>query len=254
MRPNLAKERLKARKPILGLHIPLPSPALVEMAGYIGFHWLYIDMEHGPMAWETIEHMMRAAELANISTMVRPPSGSPEDILHALEAGADGVVIPHIETREEAQEVVKAAKFYPMGERGLGAARWARYGINVSMPEMVKQANERTLVCALIESVKGAENAAAIASVDGIDLVRIGASDLSQSMGLPGQAGHPEVQATMDRIIAAVNGQGKAVATACTDIASAKQWLARGILCTNLAVRDVMLAGGRAFLQEVGVE
>jgi 4-hydroxy-2-oxoheptanedioate aldolase len=254
MRAAQVKDRLKARKPVLGLHIPLPSPHLVEMAAYIGFHWTYIDMEHGVMSWETIENMMRAAQLTGITTMVRPRSSSSEDILHALEAGADGVVIPHIESAEEAKEVVKAAKFYPMGERGLGGARWAQYGIKVSMPEVVKQANEQTLVIVMVESLKGAENAAAMAAVEGVDIVRIGASDLSQSMGLPGQTRHPDVQAMIDKVIAAVNGQGKAVAIACTDIATAKDFLSRGVLCTNVAVRDLLLSGGSEFLKQVSVD
>jgi 4-hydroxy-2-oxoheptanedioate aldolase len=147
--------------------------------------------------------------------------------------------------------MVNAAKFYPIGQRGVGGARWARFGVG-SMPEMIKEANEQTLVCALIESARGAENAAAIAAVDGIDLVRIGPSDLSSSLGLPGQTNHPQVQALMDKIIAAVNGQGKAVGTGCTSIENARQWVSRGILCTNLSIRDLVVGGGQTFLKGVG--
>lgn len=251
---NLAKERIKERKPILGVHLPLPSPALVEMFAYAGFHWVYIDCEHGPMGWETIENMLRAAELSGISTMVRPPSGAPEDILHAMDAGAQGVVIPKVESPEEAAAVVQASKFYPVGERGLGGVRWSKYNAYGNLTELVKEANEQTLVVVMVESVEGAKRAKEIASVEGIDMIRIGPQDLAQSMGLPGQPGHPEVQALMDRVIAAVNGVGKAVATGCSDVQSAKRWIERGVLCTNLGVRDLVVHGGRAFLKGVGVE
>lgn len=232
----------------------MPSPALVEMFAYAGFHWVYIDCEHGPMGWETIENMIRAAEVAGISTQVRPPSGRPEDILHALDAGAEGIVVPHIESVEEAEAVVRACKFYPLGERGMGGVRWSKYNAYGDLEERVKEANEQTLVVVMVESVKGARNAEEIASVEGVDMIRIGPNDLAQSMGLPGQSGHPDVQAMMDRVIASVSGVGKAVATGCTSIESAKRWIERGVLCTNLGLRDLVVHGGRAFIKGVGVE
>jgi 4-hydroxy-2-oxoheptanedioate aldolase len=204
------KEKLAAGQPVFGLSVMIPSPQIVEMAGRLGFDWVLIDFEHGAISPETLQTMVMAAESSGITPIARPASHSEQEITKLLDAGVLGVQVPHINTAEEAAAVVAAVKFHPLGQRGLAVGtRSAQYGIGLSQAEFVAQANRATLVCVQIEEVPALENIEAICAVEGVDVVFVGPSDLSQALGFPGRHDAPAVQDTMRKAFARIIAAGK---------------------------------------------
>lgn len=250
---NTAKERLRAGKPIVGVGMTFPSPAVVELCAYAGFHFVRIDCEHGPMGPVEAEQMVRAAEAAGITPIARPPANAFHEILRLLDAGVQGVLVPHIETKEDAEAAAKAARYYPQGERGMAGARWSRYGTSGPMTELIKQANDAVLVMALLESAKGAENIDEILAVPGIDVVWIGHMDLSQSLGVPAQASLPVVQERVDRIVDRSLKAGKYVGMLAPDAATARQLLDRGVQIIEFGASQLLVGAGRAALRELSL-
>ncbi len=198
---------LKENRPLLGIFMGITSPALVEMAGYAGFDFVVIDNEHGPAGIETTEHMIRAASCARLVPIVRVSSANTPEILRTLDVGASGVQVPQVNTVEQARLVVAAAKYPPSGNRGVAfsirAAGWGFFG----GAGHVQASNEQTVVITHIETVEAVNNLDAMLAIKGIDVMFIGPTDLSVSMGYPGYPSHPEVQATIadciKRIVAA---------------------------------------------------
>jgi 4-hydroxy-2-oxoheptanedioate aldolase len=183
-----------------GVFVGFPSTQMVEMAAYNGFDTVVIDNEHGLLSAENVEHMVIAAELSGVTPLVRVVSSEPGEILKALDRGAHGVHVPQIDSKEEAERVVEAVKYPPVGKRGAAfSMRAARYG-TLPVHEYLEHANRETLVCIHIESAKAMSNLEEILSVPGIDMVYIGPTDLSVSMGFGGSIDHPEVLKAIDDI------------------------------------------------------
>ena len=202
------KKRVLGGETLFGCFILVPSPAVVEMVGYAGFDYVILDREHGGAGMEAVEHQLRAAEASGTGTLVRIPSAEPWEILWALDAGAEGILVPHVRTAGEARAIVSAAHYPPNGTRGLATtARAGRHGF-VGVDDHLRRAGEETFVMLQIEDAEALPQVAEIAATPGVDAVFIGPADLSISLGHPGNAGHPEVAAAIDQIIADVNGVG----------------------------------------------
>lgn len=190
MRENTIQTRLREGRSAVGASLNVYSPHLVELIGSMGFDWVFIDCEHGSITESEAENMMRAAETYGIAPVVRVPANEPHLILRMLDAGAMGIVVPHVDSREDALKAVAAAKYPPLGERGsnYGTGRNNQYGAGTSSAvEYYAQSNERTILFALIESQSGVDNIDEILAVDGIDATWMGPSDMALSMGLPDQ-------------------------------------------------------------------
>jgi 2-keto-3-deoxy-L-rhamnonate aldolase RhmA len=207
---NRMKEKFAAGQPAFGLSVMIPSPQVVESAAGMGFDWVLIDCEHGTIALETMELMVMAAEAAGVTPIVRPRTNGANDILQAMDRGAQGVQIPHVNTADEARAAVAAVKFHPMGTRSLAVGtRASGYGFTGSMGGFVEEANRQTLVCVQIEDREALPNLDEILKVEGIDVFFIGPSDLSQSMGFPGNAKAPPVAKAIDEALAKIVAAGK---------------------------------------------
>ena len=192
---------LAERRPLLGLFINFAAPAIVEMAGYIGYDFVFIDAEHGPQDCETCEHMVRAAESAGIVPIIRLPYPEPNLINRYLDTGAMGVLVPHVSSAEVARAVVDAARYYPQGHRGAGArTRAGDFGFTRSGADYAAWANAETLVLGILEDDGLDANLPEILKVEGFDGFVIGPSDLAQSLGLPGQVRHPKVMEAVNAI------------------------------------------------------
>lgn len=181
-------------RPILGCFSFLPSPQVVEVLALGGLDFVIVDREHSPAGWQTVEEMIRAAEARGISALVRVGSNSREEILHALECGADGVVIPGISSAEQAAEAVRAMRYPPLGERGACPdTRAARYGSS-DYPAFRLAANESRFLVLLIESAGAFEEIEAIAGAAGpATAYMLGRSDLAASLGCFGDPTAPQV-------------------------------------------------------------
>ena len=252
MRHNVLKAKLAAGEPAFGCSIMIPSPQTVEMVGHAGFDWVLIDMEHGTIGLESAEFMIMAAETAGITPIVRPPSNSSADITAAMDRGAGGVQIPHINTVADARRAVAAVKFGPGNHRGLAAgSRPGRYGLAESMPEFVERSNAESLVCIQLEHSSAIDNVDALLDVDGVDVFFIGPSDLSQSMGYPGRPDAAPVKSaieqTLSKIVAAGKTPGMPAASNNIDYLSGK-----GVRYSYTHLPKLLLAGSVEFLRAAG--
>lgn len=237
--------RIREGENVSLLFVKMPCPAEIELAGYAGFDGVVIDTEHGPSSGTELEHHMRAADAADIPTLVRVGSAEPAEIQRALDAGAIGVMAPHVASAAAAAAIVAAAHYPPAGNRGL--ALTTRAGLYATRDvQMHLRHASATLVIVQIEDGEAVPKASAILSVDGVDAVLIGSTDLSAALGHAGDAEHPEVTRTIARIAATARSVGVPVA----EVASVPEDIARlrergttiAVFVATLLVRDAFRA------------
>lgn len=224
------------KKYVLGTFVKVSDPALVEIAAYAGFDFVILDMEHGPNAVETLQNHVRAAEAKGIVSVIRIPELNESDISKALDIGARYVQVPQITNRAEAERVVRAAKFYPQGERGV--CRFVKAANYSSMPktDYFKNANNDTGTIIHLEGKEALAHFDEIAEVEGIDVLFLGPYDLSQSLGCPGQVDHPDVVNLMKEIVEKANKRGKIIGTFVESVNSAKTWIDLGVKYISYSV------------------
>ncbi len=210
MKPNAMKALFAAGRPALGCSLMFPGPQLVEMLGHAGFDWVLLDCEHGSLSLADVELMAMAADAVGITAIARPRSNAAADIQAVMDRGVAGVQIPHVNSAEDARRAVSAVKFGPGAARGLAAGtRPDRWGLGARMPDFAAQANAHSLVCVQIEHQEAVANAAEIVAVEGIDVFFVGPSDLSQSMGFPGNPKAPPVAAAIADTLQVIRDAGK---------------------------------------------
>jgi len=208
---NAMKQKIAGGGVALGVSLMFPSPQLVEMVAYAGFDWVLLDGEHGSLSLSDIEVMCMAADAAGITPIARPRTNGAADIQSVMDRGAKGVQVPHVTSRADAERVVAAVKFGPGAARGLAAGtRPDRWGLGARMPDFVADQNAGSLVCVQIEDKEAILNIDEILAVEGIDVFFIGPSDLSQSMGYPGNAKAAPVSTAIDATLHRIVAAGKA--------------------------------------------
>ena len=207
---NAAKARLKKNELSIGIGIRLVRNVdIIKVMKAAGFDWLFIDLEHGSMSIETACEISVSAQDSGIAPIVRVPYGELAMATRVLDGGALGIVIPHVDTAEEAREIADRLRYPPRGHRSVGGGQAQFDYAPMPLGEMTKQSDDNTLITVMIETPKAVENADAIAAVPGIDCLLVGSSDLSMEMGIPGDTGNPKVQAAVDKVIAACAKHGK---------------------------------------------
>lgn len=251
MRANLTKKRIRAGQPVFGVSLPFPSPALVEMWGYVGFDFVLIDAEHASANEEVHENLVRAAETVRITPLIRLPLIEPALMSRFLDIGLAGVQVAHVCSRNDAERIVESVKYYPQGRRGLSHCRAAGYGLNVPVAEYTKRANAETLVVAMIEDAEAVDHLHEILDVDGVDVVFIGPGDLSQSLGYPGQYDHPAVRETIERIEDEVLRSEKILGLPGNDADTIEQHLSIGAKYICGGAIALMAKAGRDLLEKV---
>jgi 4-hydroxy-2-oxoheptanedioate aldolase len=212
----------------------------------MGFEAVFIDCEHGAPGWEDVENMVRAAELVDVTSIVRVQSNDPSTITRTLDRGAGGVQVPHINTREEAEAAVRAAKFAPIGHRGYAGGR-ASLGVTGNF---TVHANAETMVIAMLEEVEALTNLDEILKVEHIDTFFIAPGDLAQSMGYPGQMDHPDVQAAVQDGVRRLRAAGRAPGVLATSGAIARRFIELGALFIYVSLGSLLQPGTRDFLAE----
>src|SRR5215217_6914885 len=210
MKPNRMKAKMLAGEPACGCSLMFPSPQIVEMIGHAGFDWVLLDCEHGSLSLSDVELMAMAADSVGITAIGRPRSNSSTDIQGIMDRGVMGVQVPHVNTVEDAQAAVSAVKFGGHSGRGLAAGtRPDSWGLGGRMPNFVTEANAQTLVCVQLEHELAIRNVEEILTVERVDVFFIGPSDLSQSMGHPGNPKAPSVDAAIKATLAKIVAAGK---------------------------------------------
>jgi 4-hydroxy-2-oxoheptanedioate aldolase len=198
---NTAKEKLLAGKTIYGAFANGLSEEMIEIMGLAGFDFVTIDSEHAPSSDEANRLLIMAGETRNLPIFIRTPNEIDSSILRSLDIGAQGLLLPQVNSREEAEEIVRAAKYYPQGQRGVGLGRGADYGINIDLQDYFKRANDNLLIAVQCENIAGVPPLDDIASVPGVDVIFVGPFDLSQSMGIPGKINDPKVLEVMNKVL-----------------------------------------------------
>lgn len=220
---------LAAGRTVVGPFCKMSDPTVYELAGLAGFDFAIIDMEHGPLGFESAQQLVRTCEMSGISPVVRIPANRAEYVQRALDIGAHAVQVPEINTPADAQSLVKAAKFHPNGSRGVCRFVRAAQYTHLNKQDYFGLANRQQRVIAHIEGRTGFENLDAILAVDGISIIFIGPYDLSQSIGIPGQTDHPQLQETMADIVRRARAAGKTVGTFVETPEQAAHWIAGGV-------------------------
>jgi 2-keto-3-deoxy-L-rhamnonate aldolase RhmA len=185
MQVNTTKQKLREGKVVFGAIVGEYAPTTVEIFGHIGFDFIMIDCEHGSMGLLEVEHLVRACETTGITPLARVPDHAPATILRFLDRGVQGVIVPHVNTKAECEAVVKAARYYPDGERSIGSTRAHDYNVGVSRLEATRWLNEQVMIIPMIEHVDAVAALDEILSVPGIDVIHCAPNDLAQSMGFP---------------------------------------------------------------------
>jgi len=230
MRPNPLKAKMARGEPVAGVWMLANDPHVIGVIAEAGFDYVMLDREHTTLSTDRLELLVRACDAAGICPLARVPSEAKPDVLPVLEAGVQGIVAPQIETAEQARDLVRVSRYHPLGARGM---YWISYNSGYgALPasEYYAAANRELLVCAQIETVTGVENAAAIAAVEGLDCLFIGPSDLSQSLGVPGDFDHPALAEAVAATLAATRAAGKWGGIMATSLEPTPGWIDAGAL------------------------
>lgn len=193
---------------VLGTMVQFDCCEIVEIAGGAGYDFVVLDAEHGALDIAALTQLLRAADAVGIAAMVRVPDHGAAFIQRVLDAGACGVLVPRVRDRAQAEAIVRAARFAPLGERGACATSRAAGHWTSDWAGFARRAAADVLVWALVEDPDGVERIAQIADVTGLDALVFGALDLAQSLGLGGNVGHPAVKAQFDAVHAAARACG----------------------------------------------
>ena len=254
MRENKMKALIKAGKPALGCSIMVPSPQMVEVIAYSGFDWVLIDMEHGTIGLESAESMVMAAEVSGITPVVRPATNGKHEISAVMDIGAQGVQVPHVNTSADARNAVRAVKFMPGDNRSLASStRPNDYGFGGCMSEYAEASNAQTLVCVQLEHAEAIENIDEIMAVEDIDVFFIGPSDLSQSMGYPGEPGAAPVAEAVAKSLARIKAAGHASGMPATT-AKIEEVLAAGCTYIYTHLPNMVRSGAAEFFTASGLD
>ena len=243
IKKNKVKNSFRSGKAAFGCWIKSSSPKIVEITGLLGLDYIIIDNEHGSNDELTLENLIRVSDLSGVTPFVRVGENRPIIILKALDAGARGVIVPHIDTQEDAKKAVEAVKFAPEGIRGSAmAVRSHGYGL-IDIPNYHELENNETMVILMIESASAIENIKEIAATKGIDVLHIGPSDLAQSMGLTSQTNHPLVQEAVEKVLKAGKEAKVAVGISAKDATAAQKRVQQGFLFVPIGKNDLNLFG-----------
>ncbi len=236
------RETAAKKTRLVGSFAAIPHPVAIEVVARSGPDFLCIDWEHAQIARDCIENLVRAADAHQVPAMVRVPGHAPEAIAAALDSGAQGVLVPRVSTAAQAAMAVKAARYPPLGERGVGPGRAAGYGYRIF--DYLARANDEIALAVQVETALGLENADAIAATDGVDIVFVGPGDLSVSIDAIGPSGAEKLAAAIEKIIAATLAKGKVAGIFCARPEDVGRWAARGASFFILASDTMFLGAG----------
>ncbi|MDZ5431375.1 4-hydroxy-2-oxoheptanedioate aldolase [Pseudomonas fluorescens] len=240
---NIFKQRLTCGDPQIGLWLGLANAYCSELAANAGFDWLLLDGEHAPNDLPGLLGQLQAIAPYASQAVVRPPIGDTTLIKQLLDIGAQTLLVPMVDSAGQAEQLVRAMRYPPLGVRGVGSAlaRASRWN---SIPDYLHHADEQMCLLVQIENVEGLANLDAIAAVEGVDGVFIGPMDLSASMGHRGNPGHPDVQWAIEDAITRIKRAGKAVGILSADEILARRYLELGCLFVAVGVDTTVLMRG----------
>lgn len=237
------RSRLRDRQQVVATFLMMPCVEMVEMLALAGFDAVVVDLEHGPIEISDLVTLTAAARGVGVASIARLPDGDPGMIGKALDCGVDGVMVPHIASRDDAERAVAAARFPPEGDRSLNPfTRGNHYG--KGHDGSLAGLNLRSAVIAMVEGSAAVEHLDAILDVDGLDAVFVGPVDLSGAMGFPGQPDHPQVVAEIEKIFRRVAESGRAGGLYVHNPTHAAHWIGKGAILLAVSADIAMARAG----------
>lgn len=215
---NHLKQRLKKGDFLLGTWCILPSASSVNVLAASGLDFVVIDMEHGPISYETAEDMVRAADVGGCTPLIRVPRNDESDILRALDIGAHGVIVPHIETVADREKAIAGIKYFPEGKRGLSPFTRAGGYDPKDTATHAERENKKTMSVLIVEGKQGVANLEKIIDDKNVDVVYFGLCDLSQALGIPGQLNNPKLKNFVEKCVQKAKKQKIAVGAFTADL------------------------------------
>ena len=253
MKQNIVKTRLKNSQPVLGVLSNSTDPTIAELCGFSGLDFYMIDGEHSPVTTAQVQDIVRACELSGITPLARVRSNDSKLILQYLDAGVMGIMMPGVKTVAEAELLVQAVKYPPLGNRGFGPVRANDYLLgSMNQGEAVDFANDQTLVLPQIEDREAIDNIDALMAVEGIDGFVIGPRDLAMSMGFYDGPGHDEVKRTIAGVVEKIRKAGLIVGTTAATGDQARALIDRGVLFCLNSVAGLLKSASGEFMKGRG--
>jgi 4-hydroxy-2-oxoheptanedioate aldolase len=251
VRPNLMKQKLRQGQPVFGGLLRTPEPTMIEVLGYAGYDYVVLDAEHGAHSFEALDTLILTAFASQVTPIVRVNDNTPGLIMRVLDIGAQGVLVPHIKNADDARRAVSAALYPPDGARGIGPNRGSQFGA-IPGDEYFKSINEEVAVMLMMEEAGAVETIDAITQVKGITALSIGLSDLSGSLGVPGQPNHPSVQVAVEKLIAAAARQDLPVSLSVRSPDEVRDALKRSACLASVGTLETVLYQAlKGWLQQV---
>jgi len=248
---NTTKRKLRSGESAVGAWVSSGSPNVVDLLRNLPLDWFLFDMEHSPITIETVIHMVQVLNGSTASPLVRVGQIDQALFKSVLDAGAHGIIVPLVNTPEEAERAVSFCKYPPRGVRGVAGSKAADYGLSLS--KYIRTANDETMVIAQIETPQAISNVEKILAVDGVDVAFVGPSDLTMTMGLLDDRSNPKVVEAMLKVVEAARDAGKVAGVMVTTIEEAKLAVQRGFRFIGLASDTRYLTlGARSYLEAVG--
>ena len=230
MKKNPVADLLRDGKPAIGTWVTLsPHPRVIALYAACGFDFVIIEMEHTDFGLETVGALLLTAREAGLVPFVRPPgTHDAHNLTRLLDSGAQGLILPAIDSPEQIDGILQATKYHPRGHRPLNLRGVHTDFASLDTGTITTHVNANTLSVVMIESRKGLDALSEICAVDGVDAIMIGPDDLSQDMGIPGQLEHPDLLAAIDRIFETCAASGTPCGLTCHTLEKAQLWLDKG--------------------------
>jgi 2-dehydro-3-deoxyglucarate aldolase len=238
------RARLRSGERLIGTIVTLNAPPAAELLAEVGFDWLFVDGEHASFDSSEMQALMQAA--GSTPCIVRLAAPEEIHVKRALDIGAAGIIAPQIDSAAQARRIVRAAKYAPAGERGLGVARAQRYGLKLR--ECLQDANESTAVVIQAERREAVDEIREIVRIEGVDAILIGPYDLSASLGYPGAIDHPAVQDAIARVGDACSEAGVPTGIFGLNAEAVMPYIERGFTLIVAGVDTLLLANAAAAL------
>lgn len=248
---NAMKRKLGRGEKVMGAWISSGSPNSLDLLRNFSFDWFLFDMEHSAITIETVAHMVQVLNGSSAAPLVRVGQIDQAAFKIVLDAGAQGIIVPLVNTVEEAERAVKFCKYPPLGVRGVAATKASEYGL--SLGKYIRSANDETTVIAQIETPLAVDNIAKIVAVEGVDVAFVGPSDLTMTLGLLDDRTNPKVVEAMAKVVKACDDAGKVAGVMATTLDEAKLAVERGFRFIALGSdMKYITLGARSFLEAVG--
>jgi 4-hydroxy-2-oxoheptanedioate aldolase len=253
MMENPVRAKLKAGKVTLGCFIPMPSPEITEIVALAGFDFAFLDGEHGRISPDDAYAMVLACEARGVPAFARVGQNDRQVILKFLDLGVAGVMIPQTTSTDDCQRAIQAMRYWPDGVRGLANGRTFDYGMGQPMADLVPKINDRVCTIIQFEHIDSLPYLEEMLALPGLDVLFVGPSDLSQSMGFPGKPFNPETEKVIKRVVDAARGTGVALGIVAPDAEMTKRRIDEGfqMIVSNVpgllakASRDLIASSGR---------